>query len=100
MPDSDGPNLTGVLSKLPLFAAMGIPEVWRFAGERLAILHLVASGYIEQPSSLALPRLTSAVLADFLAASDNLSRPVWIRKLRTWARAQRRGGTTGRRIPP
>jgi Uma2 family endonuclease len=79
-----------LLSKLPLFAAMGIPEVWRYAAERLAILHLVAGDYIEQPSSRALPRITSAALADFLAASDNLSRPTWIRKLRAWARAQRR----------
>jgi Uma2 family endonuclease len=83
------------LSKLPLYAAAGIPEVWRYAGERIAIFHLIGTGYVEHAASLAFPRLTNIDLAAFLAEGGSFSRPAWIRKLRAWARAQRQGRARG-----
>ena len=47
------------LDKLPLFASMGIPEVWRCDGQRVTILILEQDRYRESSSSLALPVLTS-----------------------------------------
>src|SRR6516164_2611227 len=35
------------ISKLPIFAEFGIPEVWRFDGERLSILRLRRGNYQE-----------------------------------------------------
>jgi Uma2 family endonuclease len=53
--------------KLPIYATLAVPEVWRFDGEAVAIYLLEHSGYRESQTSLALPILTSALLTDILA---------------------------------
>jgi Uma2 family endonuclease len=75
--------------KLPLFASMGIPELWRCDGERVSILILEQDHYRESSSSQALPVLTSEVLTQFLAESRTTLSPDWFRTVSDWARAQR-----------
>lgn len=75
------------IAKLPIYAAMGVPEVWRWDGARLAILRLTAAGYRETDASAALPPLTSDDLTRFLMNSRRQRRTVWVRELRTWASA-------------
>lgn len=53
-------------SKSPIYAALGVPEVWRFDGQRVSIHLLQDNGYVEVPRSLALPVLTGQILTDFL----------------------------------
>jgi len=77
------------LDTFPLYAEMGVPEVWRFVGRRVAIYLLVAGAYQEATASAALPPLTSDLLTDFLAESRARSRTAWVRALRAWARQQR-----------
>jgi Uma2 family endonuclease len=55
------------LKKLPIYVALGVPEVWRFDGETLTIHLLEQDHYVESATSLALPMLTSRVLTDALA---------------------------------
>lgn len=57
------------LSKFPIYAALGVPEIWRYDGDSLTIYHLRAEQYIVSEASQALPLLTSAVLTEFLARS-------------------------------
>src|SRR5947209_11200471 len=38
---------SGSIHKLPIYAALGIPEVWRYTGKRLVILALAADDYVE-----------------------------------------------------
>lgn len=73
------------IDKLPLFAAMGIPEVWRSARGRLAIFVLENGAYREVATSHALPPLTADVLARFLAESRRLPSPEWFRLVSGWA---------------
>jgi Uma2 family endonuclease len=75
------------IAKLPLYAAIGVPEIWRWDGERVTILRLAGSEYDEAPASTALPSLTSEVLNRFMAESRTLRRTVWIRQLREWTRS-------------
>ena len=75
------------LGKFPIFAALGIPEVWRYDGARIAIFTLAGDAYVEQPESIALPKVTSAVLSEFLDASKQLKRTAWLRQVRTWVRS-------------
>jgi Uma2 family endonuclease len=77
------------LDKLALFAAMGIPEVWRSDGERISMFVLDQARYRESPASLALPVLTSEVLNRFLADSRTMLSPDWFRMVGDWAREQR-----------
>jgi Uma2 family endonuclease len=78
-----------MIAKLPLYAAMGVPEVWRWNGDRVAILRLAGNGYREERLSVALPPLTSEILTRFLAESRSQKRTVWVRQIREWAREQR-----------
>ncbi|MGH8566995.1 MAG: Uma2 family endonuclease, partial [Gammaproteobacteria bacterium] len=75
------------LNKFPIFAALGIPEVWRYDGARVAIFTLVDNDYVERPESVALPKVTSAILTEFIDASKQLKRPVWLRQVRARARS-------------
>lgn len=75
------------IPKLPIYAAMGIPEVWRSDGSRVTILRLEAGDYREAPASAALPPLTGEVLTDLLAQSRNIGQTTWLRQVREWARA-------------
>src|SRR5215208_707216 len=58
--------------KLPLFASMGIPEVWRCDGQRVTILLLEQDGYRKSSRSQSLPVLTSEDLTRFLAESRTM----------------------------
>ncbi len=74
------------LNRFPIFAALGIPEVWRHDGARVAIFTLVDDDYIERAESVALPKVTSAILTELIDAGRQLKRPAWLRQVRAWAR--------------
>jgi hypothetical protein len=76
------------LNKLPIFAALSIPEVWRYDGAQVTILTLIGNAYVERPESAALPKVTSAILTEFLTVSKQLKRTAWLRQVRAWAREQ------------
>jgi Uma2 family endonuclease len=57
------------LSKFPIYAALGVPEVWRYDGDSLTIYQLRDEEYVASEASLSLPLFTSAVLTEFLARS-------------------------------
>ena len=75
------------LDKLPIYAQIGVPEVWRYDGGRLEILRLERTEYASVPRSAVLPPLTSSVLSDLLAESKVKKRRSWIREVREWARS-------------
>jgi Uma2 family endonuclease len=77
------------LDKLPLFASMGILEVWRCDGQRVTILILAQNRYRESSSSLALPVLTNDIVTRFLAESRTALSPDWFQTVSDWARGQR-----------
>ena len=79
----------GSIHKLPIYAALGIPEVWRFTDKGLMILLLTAGAYVEVEQSLALPGLTGAMVVRFIEDSRRLKRPAWIKSIREWARSNR-----------
>ncbi len=80
---------SGSIDKLPIYAALGIPEVWRYVGDRLLILALAGGSYVEVKESLGLPGLTGAIIVRFIEAVSTLDRPEWLRSVREWARSHR-----------
>jgi Uma2 family endonuclease len=74
-------------SKLPIYAQIGVPEVWRYDGERLKILVLEGSDYVETAESAVFPPVTSNVLTDFVEKSKTTRRMVWLEAVRGWARS-------------
>jgi Uma2 family endonuclease len=56
------------IAKQPIYAALGVPEVWRYDGRRVAYLARQADGrYAEVERSLALPGLDNGWVNDLLA---------------------------------
>ena len=70
-----------------IFAAFGVPEIWRFDGEQIEILRLENKKYIAVENSLSLPKVTPQVLTEFIKESQTLSRLEWIAKIRDWAKS-------------
>ena len=74
------------LDKLPLYAAAGVPEVWRYADNGVTIYRLAGDAYHRQEESLVLPGLTSQLLSQFMQDSTVMKRTAWVRRVREWAR--------------
>ncbi len=53
--------------KFPIYAALGVAEIWRYDGEELTIHQLHEDQYVSVENSLALPVLSARALTDFLA---------------------------------
>jgi Uma2 family endonuclease len=52
--------------KFEIYAALNVPEIWRFDGENFQILVLSDDKYRETSESLALPRLSAPILTEYL----------------------------------
>jgi Uma2 family endonuclease len=76
------------LPRFPIFAAFGVPEVWRYDGQRVSLWRLEAGSYVEVERSVALPAVTGAVATRFLEESRSLTSTEWVRHVRDWARSQ------------
>ncbi|MGO8788357.1 MAG: Uma2 family endonuclease [Terriglobia bacterium] len=74
--------------KLPVYARLGVPEIWLHDGRAPRILRLAGDQYENSGRSGVLPRLTESVLADFLEQSKTLTTLAWRRMVRTWVREQ------------
>jgi Uma2 family endonuclease len=78
------------MDKLPLYATMGVPEIWRWIGGRAEIRVLREAGYALAEVSNALPPVTGETLEGFMTLLNTERRTVWEQAVRDWARAQRR----------
>ena len=76
------------LDRFPVYAGIGVPEVWRYAGDRIRVHVLEGWEYRESAASALLPRIIAAVLTRFVVESRSRPRPEWFRAVRDWASAQ------------
>ena len=77
------------LERFPIFAAMGIPEVWRLAGRRLEFLHLQPDGtYQAREWSRNFPAVPAAEVARFLDLGRGEEQNAWCRSFRAFVRDQ------------
>jgi len=73
------------LDKFPIYAALGVPEVWRYDGQQVYIHHLAEASYTEVPASAVLPGVTCTDLTQWVQTGLELPRLTWIRRVRAWA---------------
>lgn len=69
------------LDKLPLYAALGVPEVWRYE-DALEIWILNQGRYSRSPTSGALPALTEKLVSQFVDSRLTMRGPAWLRQTR------------------
>jgi Uma2 family endonuclease len=78
------------LPRFPIYAAFGVPEIWRCRDGRVEMFLLEQGQYVETSASRAIHALTAEVAARFLADRERLTLVEWDRKVRDWARQQSR----------
>lgn len=70
-------------SRLKIYSAMGVLEIWRYSLQGFSILHLQASEYIEQDFSLAFPKVSANFLQDLIERGKQVNNQnLVIRELR------------------
>ncbi len=78
-------DITNVsLPRFPVFAAVGVPEVWRHDGNSISIhtLDRKTGEYHDTARSASLPGVTSEVLTRFTAAGLTEKRHAWLKRVR------------------
>lgn len=74
------------LPRLPVFAAIGVAEVWRLDASGLQFLRLVEGAYQACDHSLAFPFLPSAVLQDLVQNKQGQSELQLVKQFTAWVR--------------
>ena len=79
------------IEREPIYAALGIRELWRYDGDRVTSLHRSAEGtYIAADHSIAFPDLPMDVFNQFLKLALGESHAHAVKAFRDWARQQPR----------
>jgi len=79
-------------SKLPIYAALGVPEIWRYDGSQAYFYHLSGEQYVEASHSRAFPFLAGAVLAQFIEQSKTEGQDAALEATREWVRVNMTAG--------
>ena len=74
------------LNKLPIYAEFHVPEIWRYDGMRLVVLHLAGTEYIESDRSLAFSPAAADDISRLVRQGVSLKRTEWLTELRNWVR--------------
>lgn len=74
------------LNRLEIYAALGVPEVWRYDGTILRIYRLVEGEYHSESASTAIPQLRCEDILRFVEASQAMGETSLIRRFRDWIR--------------
>lgn len=76
------------LDRPAIYAALGVPELWRCDGESLSAFQLTEGAYEAIEYSLALPSLKVADLLPFLQSAGKEGETAILRRFVEWVRAQ------------
>lgn len=74
------------LNKEPIYLALGIPEIWRYAGGKLTIKHLQHGQYIQLDYSPTFANLPLIIIPQFLRQSPEIGEVGVIKAFRTWVK--------------
>ncbi len=80
------------IDRLSLYASLGVPEVWRYDGNRLIIYQLEAQEYTERDVSPTFPFLSQVEMLRFLELRRTTKENTLIRLFREWVRTQIQSG--------
>ncbi|MGI8668670.1 MAG: Uma2 family endonuclease [Aridibacter sp.] len=69
----------GSLSKFPIFAGLGVEEIWRFDGEEVLFYRLENEDYKEVSESICLKGVKSETVTELLFAAQEMKRFEWVK---------------------
>ncbi len=82
------------LNHFPLYAAIGIAEIWRYDGTCVRFHSLEGSVYSPIEESIVLPPMTAAQATIFVELDRREKATVWLRAVRQWIRDRVTGPET------
>jgi Uma2 family endonuclease len=77
------------LSKFPIYAALGVPEIWRYDGKRVQIYQLKGDAYVETDASSFFLNLSGSMLTESLDLSKAQSQTEALKLFRQRIRARK-----------
>ena len=77
------------LSKFPIYAALGVPEIWRYDGKRVQMYRLTGDTYVETDASSFFRDLSSSMLTESLELSKTQSQTEALKAFRQRIRARK-----------
>lgn len=72
--------------RLPIYALLNIPEIWRYDGYNLEFLALENGEYIKIERSLSFPNLLAAIIVEFMQKRFQLGDRKALKEFRQWVR--------------
>jgi Uma2 family endonuclease len=82
--------------KFSIYAALGVPEIWRYDGSQAYFYHLIGGEYVEASHSRAFPFLPSPVLAQLIDQSKTAGQDVALDAAHAWVRDHKPQGIEDR----
>jgi Uma2 family endonuclease len=76
------------LRKLPIYAALGVREIWRYHNSKLDILLLNGNRYVEAEFSVAFPFVTGKDVLYFVDLSHTARLAAWMRAVADWTHSK------------
>src|SRR5258706_8622286 len=77
------------ISKRPIYAALGVPELWCYDGNTVTIYHLREEQYVVSEPAESLPLRTTAILTEFLARTSKEDQYEILFAFDEWLKGQR-----------
>jgi Uma2 family endonuclease len=77
-------HTSAAIEKIPIYAALGIPEVWRWSRESLTVYQLVAGNYVECANSVVLPGFPLDQLRVAIGRRHTVSHTTLVREFQQW----------------
>jgi Uma2 family endonuclease len=74
------------MNRMVIYAALGIPEVWRYQGKRLRVCELAKGKYREVQVSPNFPYLPMARVNEFVQLARSVDETTLLRKFESWVR--------------
>lgn len=88
------------LDRMSIYAAMSVPEIWRYDGRVLTFYGLEPDGrYAERTHSLSFPLVTAADLLGFLALRGKMGENAIVGQFRDWVRNKLAAGGPPPSVP-
>jgi Uma2 family endonuclease len=77
------------IRKFPIYASIGVPELWRYQGGKMKFYRLVGDDYEEIANSDLFQFLTPDVVLSFLRKGENEGTVPMAREFRKWVKAHK-----------
>lgn len=76
------------INRFPIYAEFKVPEIWRYKNDEVKIHLFDGENYSESEESIALPKITGALLTQWLAESETTKRSAWLKNILSWEHEQ------------